>query len=165
MASKAESLGVPTFWVVSGYLQMGRDWQYAESMPSKDSKIPRRYLVVPFQHISGGRSDGLMHGLTKLKKNFGFGKYHPTSNTCTRSLVKVQKYFQKKKSLFQINPFSKSIPSWTYVENYSLETPKNCSPRAESLRVSTIWVVSRYLQKHQYWKQAGFMLSKDPKEP
>ncbi len=105
VAPKDESLRVPTFWVVSRYLQMRRDWWYVESTSSKDPKIPWRYLVVQFWHMSWERLDGLMHRLMilKEKKKFGLGKYHSTPNTYIRSLVKVQKYFQKR-SLFQIDP-------------------------------------------------------------
>ncbi len=50
MRPKVESLGVLPFCVVSWYLQMRRDWQYAESMPFKEPRIPWRYLVVQFRH-------------------------------------------------------------------------------------------------------------------
>ncbi len=40
--------------------------------------------------------------------------------------LRYRNIFKKKKK--KKNPFPKLIPIWTYVGNYCLETPRNCSP-------------------------------------
>ncbi len=126
------------FWVLTNMSGLAVCWVYA-LQGLQDTLAVFSGSISTYILRDIGWPDAWTNDIKK-KKDFGLGKCHCTPNTSIRSPVKVQKYLKK-------NSFSKSIPTWTYVENYSLETSRNCSRLSWESRstnlLSCFWILAK----------------------